>query len=319
MAFDEVAHPRDESGQFASGGGGSGAKETWQMSAEEFDAHWEAETRRGLQEEADAKGKETEAEVARLDAMLRADPDNPGNGQIRQGIEQLKAAQAKREARVSGPVSKPSETMSPEQLAWHMGVADALREGKEVPQEVLDRLGIKRPEKPKPKGRARKQLQSVSAEEEEIMPDPKEGESEQDFVSRCVPIVMDEGTTQDQALGKCYGIYRNARKAVGTVDTMADAEEAMVMHPAIARAMRVGRAVQRAMILGAILGTHKALGVDPLQLYNGACKELGRHPDWRRALKSAVDNLMQDPDCYHNKPAESPRKDAATLPSSTGQ
>jgi hypothetical protein len=39
------------------------------------------------------------------------------------------------------------------------------------------------------------------------MPTPKEGESRNDFVSRCVPIVMDEGETQEAAVGKCEGIY----------------------------------------------------------------------------------------------------------------
>jgi len=57
------------------------------------------------------------------------------------------------------------------------------------------------------------------------MPEPKKGESEQDFVSRCVPIVMGEGADQEAALGKCYGIFRNANKALGTVDTMADAQK----------------------------------------------------------------------------------------------
>jgi len=47
---------------------------------------------------------------------------------------------------------------------------------------------------------------------ENAMPKPKPGESEQDFISRCVPIVMNEGDTKDQALGKCYGIYRNIKK-----------------------------------------------------------------------------------------------------------
>ena len=47
------------------------------------------------------------------------------------------------------------------------------------------------------------------------MPDPKPGESEQEFVSRCVPIVIHEGATKDQALGKCYGMFRNAKKEEG--------------------------------------------------------------------------------------------------------
>lgn len=40
------------------------------------------------------------------------------------------------------------------------------------------------------------------------MPSPNAGESEADYIARCVPIVMKEGKTQDQALGQCYGVYR---------------------------------------------------------------------------------------------------------------
>ena len=37
---------------------------------------------------------------------------------------------------------------------------------------------------------------------------PEPGESENDFISRCVKYVMAEGLTQDQALGKCYGMWK---------------------------------------------------------------------------------------------------------------
>jgi hypothetical protein len=43
------------------------------------------------------------------------------------------------------------------------------------------------------------------------MPTPNANESEQDYVARCVPVCMKEGLTQDQALGKCYGMYREAK------------------------------------------------------------------------------------------------------------
>jgi hypothetical protein len=46
------------------------------------------------------------------------------------------------------------------------------------------------------------------------MPIPKKGETEKDFVGRCVPIVMSEGKTQEQALGQCYGMYRGSMKTV---------------------------------------------------------------------------------------------------------
>jgi len=43
-------------------------------------------------------------------------------------------------------------------------------------------------------------------QEEFVYPEP--GESENDFISRCVKYVMAEGLTQDQALGKCYGMLK---------------------------------------------------------------------------------------------------------------
>lgn len=48
------------------------------------------------------------------------------------------------------------------------------------------------------------------------MPTPREGESRQDFVSRCIPIVLkeDDGLTQEQAAGKCYGIYDSHNKGI---------------------------------------------------------------------------------------------------------
>jgi hypothetical protein len=50
------------------------------------------------------------------------------------------------------------------------------------------------------------------------MPNPKANESEQDFVARCVPVVMKEGKTQEQALGACYGIFRSAKKKTASID-----------------------------------------------------------------------------------------------------
>jgi len=44
---------------------------------------------------------------------------------------------------------------------------------------------------------------------------PEAGESENDFISRCVKYVMAEGLTQDQALGKCYGMWKQKQEFVG--------------------------------------------------------------------------------------------------------
>ena len=46
------------------------------------------------------------------------------------------------------------------------------------------------------------------------MPSVKSGESEKDYVSRCIAyVIKNEGATQEQAAGKCYGLYRQHRKA----------------------------------------------------------------------------------------------------------
>jgi hypothetical protein len=44
------------------------------------------------------------------------------------------------------------------------------------------------------------------------MPKRRKGESQSAYVSRCVPVVMKEGKTQKQALGKCYGMSRRSSK-----------------------------------------------------------------------------------------------------------
>jgi len=40
---------------------------------------------------------------------------------------------------------------------------------------------------------------------------PNPGESENDFISRCVPVVLDEGYDEEQALAICYSYYENDR------------------------------------------------------------------------------------------------------------
>jgi ATP-dependent Clp endopeptidase proteolytic subunit ClpP len=51
------------------------------------------------------------------------------------------------------------------------------------------------------------------------MPTPRKGETEKDFVSRCIPIVLDDGTADDskQATAICYSIWRQSKKGVGNM------------------------------------------------------------------------------------------------------
>lgn len=40
------------------------------------------------------------------------------------------------------------------------------------------------------------------------MPKPNPGETEKDFVKRCIPELIHEGKPQKQAIAICYSIYR---------------------------------------------------------------------------------------------------------------
>lgn len=52
------------------------------------------------------------------------------------------------------------------------------------------------------------------------MPKPRANETEQEFVSRCIPIVLDDGTAQDneQAAAVCYSMWETGRKGADMAD-----------------------------------------------------------------------------------------------------
>ena len=43
------------------------------------------------------------------------------------------------------------------------------------------------------------------------MPTPRTGESQKDFLSRCVPMVIKEGKHQQQAVAQCISMYKQAK------------------------------------------------------------------------------------------------------------
>lgn len=44
------------------------------------------------------------------------------------------------------------------------------------------------------------------------MPKVEKGEPKQKFVNRCIPAVIKEGKTREQAAGQCYGMYDYAQE-----------------------------------------------------------------------------------------------------------
>lgn len=55
------------------------------------------------------------------------------------------------------------------------------------------------------------------------MPSPRKNESQKDFVSRCIPIVMEEGTAEDneQAAAICFSMWRESKKTKEIRDYLA--------------------------------------------------------------------------------------------------
>lgn len=54
------------------------------------------------------------------------------------------------------------------------------------------------------------------------MPTPELNEKESDFVSRCIPILIKEGKTQEQAAGACYGIFRAKEKIQKSISILSN-------------------------------------------------------------------------------------------------
>lgn len=46
-----------------------------------------------------------------------------------------------------------------------------------------------------------------------VIPSVKPGESQKEFISRCIPFVIKEGNPKDQAVAICYSIWRRRNKS----------------------------------------------------------------------------------------------------------
>lgn len=58
------------------------------------------------------------------------------------------------------------------------------------------------------------------------MPEPIDGETKEEFISRCIPIVLEDGTASDneQAAAVCYGLWENQGKKSAAVKAVGDWE-----------------------------------------------------------------------------------------------
>jgi hypothetical protein len=51
---------------------------------------------------------------------------------------------------------------------------------------------------------------------------PKASETEQEFISRCIPTEMDNGYPQDQAAAICYSVWREGKMKKSTTNRVAE-------------------------------------------------------------------------------------------------
>ncbi len=62
------------------------------------------------------------------------------------------------------------------------------------------------------------------------MPTPNKGESKKDFIDRCIPILIDEGKEQDQAVAQCNGIWDQSRKDKARAMDLASFSSTLLSH-----------------------------------------------------------------------------------------
>lgn len=106
------------------------------------------------------------------------------------------------------------------------------------------------------------------------VPNPKSGESEQDFVSRVLPELVNSGKKQDQAAAIAYDTYRRANKSAGSTPPVA----------------------QR------FIDAARSLGVDPVEFYAGIITESGEHDvSLFEGAKIALDHLRKEDPQYYTK------------------
>ena len=69
-----------------------------------------------------------------------------------------------------------------------------------------------------------KEAEVQPQEEVKEMPKPRTGESERDFISRCVPMIMDEGKPNKQAVAICYSLWEDRQEQAEKQATVPEPE-----------------------------------------------------------------------------------------------
>ena len=126
------------------------------------------------------------------------------------------------------------------------------------------------------------------------MPKPKKGEGRSEYLHRAIPQIMDEGKTQEQAVGQAEGMYDSAKKAM-IAETPVEMTERSV-GPGLANPedgvqceSTEAYRVRRAALRGEVFKQARMAGFGPAEAdeaAKGACRRLdaGRVREVRKAL-----------------------------------
>jgi len=122
------------------------------------------------------------------------------------------------------------------------------------------------------------------------MPTPNANETEKDYMDRCIPIVMKDGTAKDnkQAVAVCASMWKEAHKAIDPTDLQVDALKVGARHSASDQAAL--QSIHDAVIgLGAAcpqpkgevytFGLSDERFIEPLIAFGSAVKSLGVTPE----------------------------------------
>lgn len=144
---------------------------------------------------------------------------------------------------------------------------------------------------------------------------PKPNESEQDFVSRVIPELVNAGKPKEQAAAIAYSTYRDVKKArsVGGFESPEPGDipesEKKLLASVYAKERSKGTDKEKAAKIawGAVHNSRKSMTdksagqgvIDPEELRMGTKEEMDEHNlTLEQGMKIAVDHLRRIPDYY---------------------
>jgi len=128
------------------------------------------------------------------------------------------------------------------------------------------------------------------------MPKVEPNESRDHYMGRCVPICMGEGLTNEQAVGKCEGMYDSAHKKEHVMRVVKEGKGIKVIPASQARKDPEGRKAQRAVYLAQGYDGVRYENEEGVEVFNEANKFSGTGidvDDMNKLVKDIEPTIIQ--------------------------